>query len=78
VLVEEAEEARRRAAGASRRLGTPRAASGSRGGVDAPSVDSSFSSPSSSPLPVCGGADGDETPRRLGLGAQGGAVAAYL
>jgi hypothetical protein len=34
--------------------------------------------PSSSPPPVHGGADGDETPRRLGLGAQGGAVAAYL
>jgi hypothetical protein len=35
-------------------------------------------SPPSSPPLVRGGADGDETPRQLGLGAQGGAVAAYL
>jgi hypothetical protein len=31
-----------------------------------------------SPPLVCGAADGDETPRRLGLGAQGGTVVAYL
>jgi hypothetical protein len=65
---------------ASRCLQTPRAACGSHGSVDiAPSVDSSFSSsPPSSPPPVRGGADGDETSMRLGLGAQGGAVVAYL
>jgi hypothetical protein len=33
--------------------------------------------PLSSP-PMCSGMDGDGTPRRLGLGAQGGAVAAHL
>jgi hypothetical protein len=56
------------------------AASGSRGSVDvAPSVDSSFSS--SPPFFSSSGArwpGWDETPRRLGLGAHGGTVAAYL
>jgi hypothetical protein len=50
------------------------------GGVDTtPSVNCSFSSsPPSSPPPVRGGADGDETPRWLGLGTPGGVVATYL
>jgi hypothetical protein len=55
---------------------------GSRGGMGVtPSVNSSFSSsppPPSSPPLVHGVVDGDETPRRLGSGAHGGAVAAYL
>jgi hypothetical protein len=37
-----------------------------------------FFFPASSPPPVRGGLDGDETPRQLGLGTPGGAVAAYL
>jgi hypothetical protein len=32
--------------------------------------------PPSSLPPVCGGVNGDEAPRRLGLGARGGAAAA--
>jgi hypothetical protein len=63
--------------GSSRRPGSPRAASGFRGGVGvAPSSDSSFNSPPSSLPPVRDSVNGDENPRRLGLGARGGTAAA--
>jgi hypothetical protein len=65
---------------ASRRPGTPQAASGPCGGASvAPSNGSPFSSSPLLLLLRCAVVwTGDETPRRLGLGARGGAVAAYL